>query len=327
MIKENSKAVILKEGIKMKKRIGLGSGIIFGLMAMFLLLATPINAANPQIINIQGVVKAQGNKTLPTSDTVNVEFWGNQVKGTTPITTYKVGDVLIDEGGYFNIPLTVDTSITPFDIPYYIVINFANMGKFPATGRQPLLAVPYAFTAQNGVDGFNVQGQMKLAAVDVTKGSQTPGTMCFDSTAQRMMYRDDTQWIQIDPAYTTKSVKTALMVGGTNLNTGQTTFTFDIPEISKGIILTGISGRLFPNATDSFYDISVSNNQQTNSPIANFSTFTHYAGGEGYFNFNLPIPVKFVGGDALTMTVTPVTTGGSSFYFYRGYIQYIPLPL
>lgn len=63
--------------------------------------------------------------------------------------------------------------------------------------------------------------------------------MYFDKYEKRLRYSDGTQWIQVDPAYTSKEIKCAIGVGSSK-NTLPTTLDVLDPQ-AVDIIITGMS--------------------------------------------------------------------------------------
>ncbi|MFA5892432.1 MAG: hypothetical protein WC903_00480 [Candidatus Margulisiibacteriota bacterium] len=117
-------------------------------------------AAIPQKINIQGVVtpKSGAPISFPFTTDVAVGIYSDE-GGTALVKEYLVSKITIDEKGFFNIPIDIDNSFTPFDQPYYVKIILGKLGVFPENGTQPLLSVPYSLRAQvaEGLPGVTVK--------------------------------------------------------------------------------------------------------------------------------------------------------------------------
>jgi len=62
--------------------------------------------------------------------------------------------------------------------------------------------------SSNPIATLEVNGDMRITATP-TPSDQTAGKIYFSSATKRMNYSDGTQWIELDPAYTTKEVEHA----------------------------------------------------------------------------------------------------------------------
>lgn len=323
MIKKNSKAVTLKEGIKMKKIIGLGSGVVFGLMAMCLLLAVPVNAAIPQAINFQGILLDKSGSPIDMSKSHKVTFdmkaahsWTETYDLVTTLSSPpKKSEALMDNKGFFSVALGTQNPI-PFD-------QFDSAGATVSIsldgvliGTQALVSMPYAFSAQNGTSGFTLAPS--------TASTMTPagGTLIYDQTSKRMMYGDDTQWIQIDPAYTTSSVYSTSPIKLT-VPSGPTYGSVTISNPGAGYILTGLSyGASKMNFVGT---VKLEVIDGANTRISLILDQMRDGG-----NITFPIPIKFPkASTSLTLKITNLQAqgAGASFTVYDLSASYIPLPL
>jgi len=169
--------------------------------------------------------------------------------------------------------------------------------------------------------GNSVSKSLKLAASSAPAPDE--GTLYFDSAEKRIRYSDGLQWIQVDPAYTTKEVKYA------NASLGETGYVAFFTTTTD-IIITSMRVRSYNSAPDAsmFWTVSLRSGGESGQQIA-YNSGSHYhlnIYGERYQYFDLvfPIPIKVSSGQEVGVYGTQ--TSGASYDLGIN-IWYIELPL
>lgn len=180
----------------------------------------------------------------------------------------------------------------------------------------------------NPVSTLEVNGDLRLTPI-ATPSATTAGRIFYSSATNRLNYADGTQWIEIDPAYTTSPLMVTENRNSTSFEGSTTNFYYTaISAInSSGIIITGISGTSINGMnenTNLLFEVMNNSTVKASFRVGNDASVANAA-----FNFdhNFPIPAKIKSTDTiLRLRVTP---GGTytSHMLENVAIHYIALPL
>ncbi|HTY13654.1 MAG TPA: hypothetical protein VMD02_05655 [Candidatus Omnitrophota bacterium] len=169
---------------------------------------------------------------------------------------------------------------------------------------------------------LEVNGDIRLAAMG--KPSASLGKIYIDSTSHRLNYHDGTQWIEVDPAYSTNEVKSNY------LNFRQANpFSGD-----RKLAFTPANDIIITSTTISVYNASspgVSLEATMDVSGTRKAYIRYVAPSSNYSNWEqtYPIPIRVKAGQSVYYTVSAVPP---SYYSYNDYIMdvithYMDLPL
>ncbi len=173
---------------------------------------------------------------------------------------------------------------------------------------------------------LNVQGDLKLASMSAPPAAA--GKVYFDSGTHRMNYHDGSQWIELDPAYTTKEVKSSSMGGGSVTNS--TPLVIPIFTPTADIIITHMSFDAKNDAAGSIpfkVELMVGSGNTVRATFRREYIDYGTTGDSSYrtLDFAFPIPLKVAAGDVVTMKIS-VVSGPQSPVIQVLSVEYIELP-
>ncbi len=212
-------------------------------------------------------------------------------------------------------------------------LNFGSAGSaggFGGTyGQMVLKNKNVGIGASSPISSLEVNGDLKLDARSAPSLGQ--GKIYFDSSSKRLNYSDGTQWIELDPAYTTKETKLNTVSGETltiNTNLTYQAFSWSFTPANDIVITTyGCDLASIVDNNPAYIQLRVDGVSK-----ATFFVRARANGGGVYTTcakeFNLP--VKVLGGGTHTVTIAvarPYGPGGSNaISAQQPFIQYIDFP-
>jgi hypothetical protein len=166
---------------------------------------------------------------------------------------------------------------------------------------------------------LDVNGDMKLASTSAPAAAA--GKIYFDNSSKRLNYCDGTQWIELDPAYTTKEVKSAINTGTSETINSSTPKTITTGFTPLGdIVVTAMSADL-TNVQSSTMKIEL---LAGDTVKATFYRTSGVGGVVTFFN-DFSIPIKVSASNEIKIKVTR-QSGVTTITYANPSIQYIEWP-
>jgi hypothetical protein len=195
------------------------------------------------------------------------------------------------------------------------------------TPRQRLVSVPFAITARNLKGGTAEADSLKLNPTASSAMVAATGKMYFNNDTKRMQYYDSTQWISLDPPYTSKPIKIAsrYTTGTTQVipNPMSVGSSATIFRPSVDCVLVGCSGYSGGLATSGYQYYRFKIRQGTNDKV-HFVVHVESLQRER-FNYSFPFPIKVNAGADVVLECTEASYTGAGVKDFALY--YIELPL
>ena len=179
------------------------------------------------------------------------------------------------------------------------------------------------------VSTLEVNGDIKLAARSAPPAAA--GKIYFDSSTNRLNYHDGTQWIEVDPAYTTNEVKESAII---NLVTNNSYYTLFTTPSNKDVILTNVQMETYLGGdSNTTFEVTLKIGGSGGTQKAFFSSHHNYnalnqALAYKPFDKTFPIPIKVPKNTEIGIYVHSVFGAmGASMKISEFRLSYIELPL
>lgn len=287
--------------------------------------------AVPPMINVQG--RLTDSAGVPVTRLIPVTFRIYDAPTAGTLLWRQEMSVRPDDRGIFNVIIGKISEEFLGD-EYYLGIKVSDMEP-EMTPRQRLVAVPFAVTSKNLKGGIVEDAEsVKLAALAPGDMTAAPGKICFNGDTRRLQYHDGSQWISLDPPYTSKPIK---MVNKYTAN--RTTYvmpadirgrTVPIFTPTTDCILVACSGSVHQNLypTSYYYYYIRFRLKQGSDQKVDFAV--HDEAQSGFMNrafyYSFPFPIKVNAGTSVDLECLEASWGDNARLKDFG-LYYIELPL